>query len=121
MEEIRKKAIILEKNKQKITFTWIKAHLGIYGNTLTDWLAKEAARQEDIAFNRIPRYETAQHHRDQSILKWQTQWDRTSKGSTTKEFFPHIKDKITTMKIKPNFTAIEAANGKNMAYLHRFE
>jgi hypothetical protein len=106
IEEIRKKAIALEKHNWTITFTWIKAHTGNYGNELADKLAKEAARNDDISFNRIPKSEIFQQVRDQSIAKWQTQWDPTTKGSTTKQFFPIIKDRlITRIKLTPNFTA----------------
>jgi ribonuclease HI len=55
IEEIRKKAIALEKSNWTIIFTWIKAHVGIYGNELADKLAKEAARNDDISFDRIPK------------------------------------------------------------------
>jgi ribonuclease HI len=68
IEEIRKTAIALEKRNWTITFTWIKAHAGIYGNELADKLAKEAARKDNIFFNRIPKTEIAQL-RAQSIAK----------------------------------------------------
>jgi hypothetical protein len=50
-------------------------------------------------FARIPKNEIAQQVRDQSIAKWQIQRDNTTKGSATKQFFPIIKDRLTT-KIK---------------------
>jgi hypothetical protein len=54
--------------------------------------------------------------RYQSIAKWQIQWDRTTKGSITKQFFPIIKERLTTkIKLKPNFTAIVTAHGKTKA------
>jgi len=54
--------------------------------------------------------------------KWQTQWDRTTKGQTTKEFFPDIKDRLKNkINITPNFTAFVTAHGKIKAYLHRFK
>jgi hypothetical protein len=60
--------------------------------------------------------------RDQSIAKWQIKWDRTTKGSTTKQFFPIIKNRLTTkIKLTLNFTAIVTAHGKNKAYLHHFK
>jgi ribonuclease HI len=67
-EEIRKKALALENRKWTITFTWIKAHAGIYGNELADKLA-EAARNDDISFDRIPKSEIVQQVRDQSTDK----------------------------------------------------
>ena len=70
IEEIRKKAIVLEKRSWTIKFTWINAHVGIYWNELADKLAKEAARKDDISFNRIPKNEIAQQVRDRSIAKW---------------------------------------------------
>jgi ribonuclease HI len=84
IEEIRKKAIALENRKWTITFTWIKSQAGIYGKELADKLAKEAARNDDISFDRIPRREIVQQVRDQSTTNWQNQWDRTIKGLTTK-------------------------------------
>ena len=66
-------------------------------------LAEEAARIDDISFNTIPKSEIAQQVREQSIAKWQIQWDRITKGLTTKQFFPIIKDGLTTkIKLTPN-------------------
>ena len=74
------------------------------------------------SFNRIPKNELAQQVRDQSIAKWQIQWDHTTKGLTTKQFFPITKDRLATkIKLTPNFTAIVTAYVKTKAYLHRFK
>jgi ribonuclease HI len=41
-EEIRKRVSILERFNWTIEFSWVKAHIGIYGNQLADRLAKDA-------------------------------------------------------------------------------
>jgi hypothetical protein len=60
---------------------------------------------------------------NETILpKWQNQWDHTTKGLATKQFFPIIKDRLTNkIKLTPNFTAIITAHGKTKACLHRFK
>ena len=121
IEEIGKSAIALEKSNWTITFTWIKAHIGINGNELADKLPKEAATIDDISFDRIPKNEVVQQLRVQSVAKWQNHWDSTTKGLATKQFFPIIKDRLANkIKLTPNFTAIVTAHGKTKAYLRRF-
>ena len=57
VENIRKKVASLENNEWKIKFSWVKAHVGIYGNELAYILAKEAARSDstNCEYNRIPK------------------------------------------------------------------
>ena len=52
---------------------------------------------------------------------WQRVWDTTSKGSTTKEYFPNVEERLK-MKLNPtqNFTIV-AGHRKTKAYLHRFK
>jgi len=80
-------AITLGKSNWTIKFTWIKPHLGIYGNELADTLAKEASRKDDISCRTIPKTEIIHQLREQSIAKWQNQWDRTTKEQVMKQFF----------------------------------
>ena len=94
IEEIRKKNIALEKENWNIEYTWLKAHAGQYGNELADKFATEAARNSHICYNKIPKSEIKHQEREKSIEKWQQQWDNTTKGLVTKEFFPNIKDRL---------------------------
>ena len=122
IQEIREKAIVLERHSWTILFTWIKAQAGNYGNELADNLAKETSRNDGISFNKIPKSEIVQQVRDQSLDKWKIRWDRNTEGSTTKRFFPTMKDRLTIkIKLTLNFTAILTANCKTKAYLRRFK
>ena len=84
----------MERQGWTIKFTWIKAHVGNYGNEIVDNLAKEATKNKEIIYNKIPKSQIAQQVKQQSIEKWQTQWEKTTKGSTTKQFFPNIKERL---------------------------
>jgi len=73
-------------------------------------------------YNKIPKSQIVQQVKQQSIESWQTQWEQTTKGSTTKQFFPNIKERLKKrLKLTPNFTATVTAHGKTKAYLHRFK
>jgi len=47
-----------------------------------------------ICYNKIPKSEIEHQEREKRIEKWQQQWDNTTKGLVTKEFFPNIKDRL---------------------------
>jgi len=67
-------------------------------------------------------FEIVQQLRGESLKEWQTQWDRTTKASTTKEFFPNVKDRLKTkITITPHFTAFVTFHGETKSYLHRFQ
>jgi len=94
IEELSKKTIALEKEDWNIECTWIKVHAENFGNELADRLVKEAVRNSDICYNRIPKSEIEHQEREKSIEKWQQQWDNSTKGSVTKVFFPYNKDRL---------------------------
>jgi len=73
---------------------FIKAHVGNHGNEIANNLAKEATKNKEIMYNKIPKSQTVQQVKQQSIERWQTQWKRTTKGSTTKWFLPNIKERL---------------------------
>jgi ribonuclease HI len=55
VEEIRKKAVALNKKNWKIEFTSVKAHAEIYGNKIADRLAEEATQNYYVTYSRIPK------------------------------------------------------------------
>ena len=63
----------LERCEWKIMFSWVKAHVGIYGNDLADRLAKEAARSDRTshAYSRIPRSALYYETTEEAKQKWQ--------------------------------------------------
>jgi hypothetical protein len=100
IDEIRREVAEMEKEKWKITFSWIKAHAGNQGNELANNLAKEAANDRDMpeCYNRLPQSSVRRELREYSITRWQNEWDATSKGAMTKSFFPIITETETKNK-----------------------
>jgi ribonuclease HI len=123
IKEIRKRLSILDRANWTIEISWVKAHIGIYGNELADQLSKSATRNSDIAvsFNRIPTSTLYSKLNEVITQKWQTDWDNCTKAAITKEFFPNVRDRLKmNISINPNFTAMVTGHGRTRAYLHRF-
>jgi hypothetical protein len=60
-----------------------------------------------------PKSEIEHQEREKSIEKWQQQWDNSTKGLATKEFFPNLKDRLQKkIHLTPNFTAMVTAMEK---------
>ena len=59
---------------------------------------------------------------NKSVGKLQSEWTQSTKGRTTKEFFPDVTERLK-MKINPtqNFTTMVTGHGKTNSYLHRFK
>ena len=94
--EIRKRVASLESYEWKITFSWVKAHVGIYGNELADRLAKEAARSNgtNIAFNRISRSTLYYEAEEEAKQQWQDEWRTCDKAAITKQYFSTALDRL---------------------------
>jgi len=57
-----------------------------------------------------------------SIENWQMEWDQTTKGKITKEYFPVVADKLNMrINITHNFTSVVTGHGNIRSYLHRFK
>jgi len=123
IEEVRKQLAILRRTNWTIEFSWIKSHVDNPGNELADRLAKDAASNKNtpVVFDRIPKTTLYKELEDETIQKWQEQWDWCNKAAITKQFFPNVGDRIhRTININPNFTALVSGQGKTQSYLHRF-
>jgi hypothetical protein len=53
------------------------------------------------SYTRIPKSAVLRQLKEGSARKWQRSWTQTTKGSTTKEYFPDIKGRL---KMKLNLT-----------------
>ena len=121
-EEIRKKAVNLTIKNWRIEFQWVKPHIEIHGNEIADRLAKEATNNHHKTYSRIPKSTIKRDNRQQSIRKWQSQWEETTKGAVTKEFFQSVEGRLgVKLNLSPNITKIMTGHGNIRSYLHRLQ
>ncbi|KAJ4437961.1 hypothetical protein ANN_13900, partial [Periplaneta americana] len=90
IEQIRKQIRKLETLNWTIHFAWVKAHAGLAGNELADHLAKQAASNNElpVSFDRIPVSDIMRELQEESVVKWESEWQNTINGAVTKSFFP---------------------------------
>jgi len=121
-EEIRKRAVTFNKKNWKTEFKWVKANAGIYGNETADRLLKEATQNYHVTYSRIPKSTTKKDTQKESIRKWQSQWEETTKGAITKEFFPSVESRLAVnLNLSPNVTTIMTSHGNIRSYLQRLK
>jgi ribonuclease HI len=114
IEEIRRKVSEVGEMNGKIQFCWVKAHAGIQVNELADTLAKEAATNVDITecYKKKKKSVVLIELGEISVEKWQREWDQTTKGAITKEYFPVVAERLKMkINITPNFTNIVTGHG----------
>jgi hypothetical protein len=98
----------------------VKAHAGIDGNKTADRLAKEATQNHYVTYNR--KSAIKKETREESIRKWQNQWEETTKGAITKEFFPSVERRLAVnIQLNPNVTTIMSGHGNIRSYLNRLK
>ena len=83
-------------------FPEIKAHAGNSGNELADQLAKDAVNNNVICFNKVPKSEIIRQETQRSLAKWQKQWDISTKGQVTNDYFPDITERLIKKRVASN-------------------
>ena len=65
----------MEQHEWKVEFSWIKAHVGHWGNEMTDQLAKEAANNKNIkeCYTKITNSAVLCELKEQSFQQWQNE------------------------------------------------
>ena len=100
----------------------MKAHAGIYGNEIADRLAKEATRNYYATYSRIPKSAIKKDTRKVSVRIWQSQWQETTKGAITEEFFPSVERRLAVnLNLSPNETTIMTGHVNFRSSLHRLK
>ena len=122
IEGIRQKIRDLSRGNWTVDISWVKAHVGNYGNEVADLLAKQGARSaQQPEFNKIPRSSLIRELRTESKEIWQNEWQSTSKGAETKQYFPSVSQRLSTnLPISPNLTSMLTGHGKMKTYFSRF-
>ena len=123
IEGISQKIRILQSRNWYIDFGWVKAHAGIHGNEFADRLAKQAARiQKAVSYSKVPTTMIKHKLRKESIKKWESEWQQTTKGINTRQYFPNVSQRLAIkLPISPNFTAMLTGHGKLKACCHQFK
>jgi len=59
---------------------------------------------------------------ENSETKWQTEWDRTTKGATTKLYFPKVAGGLKLKNnVTPNLTKMVTGHGNIKSYLYKYK
>jgi hypothetical protein len=109
----------LIQTEWKIQICWVKAHAGLQGNELAETIAKAAATDLDIpeCYNRIPKSVVKTDLEIRSINKWQREWDQTTKGKITKDYFLSVVERLKMKKMTTthNLTTMITGHGNTNA------
>ena len=79
---------ILETNKIKIIFVWVKAHIGLENNEVVDYLAKRASQEGETVDIQLPYTDLYHHLRTIVLDKWQKEYAEGSKGKFYRNINP---------------------------------
>jgi hypothetical protein len=91
---------------------------------LADTLVKEAATNADLieSYKKVPKSVVMSELSEISVEKWQREWDSTTKGEITKQYFPVVAGRLKiNINITSNLTTIVMGHGNIRSCLHRFK
>ena len=91
---------------------------------MADTLAKEAATNADIkeCCKKVPKSVVLSELGGISVEKWQREWDQTTKGEITREFFPIVAESLKMkINITQNFTTTVTGHRNVSSYRHCFK
>ena len=91
---------------------------------LADTVAKEAVTNVNIpiCYNKIPKSVVKLEIERTSVEKWQSVWNRSTKGNTTKEYFPIVAERLNmNISTYQHLTTMMTGHGNIKSYLYRFK
>ena len=105
-------------------YTYVHTYTHTYILTyIHTYMAKKVTTNGTIteSYTRIPKSTVLRQLEEGTARKWQRSWTQTTKGSTTKEYFPDIEGRLKVkLNLTENLTTILTGHGNIKAYLHRF-
>ena len=107
-----------------IQFCGVKAYVSVLGNKTADTLAKETAASTDTpeCYDKVPISVVKSELEVLSVKKWQREWDQSTKGQITKQYFPDITARLNMkLNLTHNFTLMVNGHGSINSYLHHFK
>ncbi|GBM07101.1 hypothetical protein AVEN_177068-1 [Araneus ventricosus] len=71
----------------QVFFSFVRGHIGIYGNERADWLAKEATKQIDLVPMSVPKSFYKSTFKEHVISQWNSLYQIFHNAKSTKECF----------------------------------
>ncbi|GBL92325.1 hypothetical protein AVEN_35861-1 [Araneus ventricosus] len=106
VEEARDIINNIKEYKGKITLTWIRAHMGNFGNGRADQLAKEATLISDETISFVPSRNKIRNEGNKIIKDlWQNRWNDSKMRDGQKNLIDNVDRQYGDFCINQSFTA----------------